>query len=79
MKTFTTILKVLAALAIIAGIVYVAINYGDKIVAWFKKMFHICTCKNECDECTCESDCIDCHCGGCDADAVMAAEDDFVG
>ena len=33
MKLFFNVLKVLAALAVIAGIVYVAIKYGDKIVA----------------------------------------------
>ena len=39
MKTFSVIAKVVAALAAVAGIVYVVATYGDKIVAWFKKLF----------------------------------------
>ena len=42
MKAFTIILKILAALAAIAGIVYIVATYGDKIVAWSKKMLGIC-------------------------------------
>lgn len=38
MKTFYKILAFLAALAAIAGAVYVAMTYGDRIVAWAKKM-----------------------------------------
>ena len=38
MKVFTTIVKVLAALAAVVGAVYVAATYGEKIVAWAKKM-----------------------------------------
>ena len=34
MKTFNTILKVLAILAAIVGVVYVAATYGERIVAW---------------------------------------------
>jgi hypothetical protein len=37
MKVFANILKILAILAAIAGIVYVVATYGDKIVAWAKK------------------------------------------
>lgn len=45
MKVFGTVLKVVAALAAIAGAVYVAVTYGDKIVAWFKKQFSsLCCC-----------------------------------
>ena len=39
MKVWETILKVVAALAAAAGIIYVIVTYGDKIVAWFKRMF----------------------------------------
>lgn len=39
MKTFLNVLKIIAVLAAIAAAVYVAIAYGDKIVAWFKKKF----------------------------------------
>ena len=35
MKTF---FKVLAALATIAGAIYVAATYGDRIVAWAKRL-----------------------------------------
>ena len=47
MKIFTNILKVLSALAAVAGAVYVIATYGDKIVAWAKKLLN-CTCT-----CTC--------------------------
>lgn len=39
MKAFNTILKILAALAALAGAVYVVATYGDKIVAWAKKLW----------------------------------------
>ena len=39
MKTWETILKITAALAAAAGIIFLIVNYGDKIVAWFKKLF----------------------------------------
>lgn len=38
MKVLGNILKVLAALAAIAGVVYVIATYGDKIAAWAKKL-----------------------------------------
>ena len=55
MKVFTIVAKVLAALAAVAGVVYLAATYGDKIVAWAKKMLGNCPCcECECDgECTC--------------------------
>ena len=60
MKLFFNVLKVLAALAVIAGIVYVAIKYGDKIVAWVKKKLNLdcCCCDCDCcdDDCCCEDD-----------------------
>lgn len=39
MKAFNTILKILAALAAVAGAIYVVATYGDKIVAWAKKVW----------------------------------------
>ena len=39
MKAFNTIMKLLAALAAVAGAVYVVATYGDKIVAWAKKLW----------------------------------------
>jgi hypothetical protein len=65
MKAFTMIAKILAAVATIAGIVYLVATYGDKIVAWAKKMLGSCCCDGcdcECDgECTCEGDCECCE------------------
>ena len=62
-----TVLKVLTALAAIAGAVYVIATYGDKIVAWAKKVLaacpccsNTCECEGECecgDECKCEGEC----------------------
>jgi len=37
MKIANTIIKVLTALATIAGIVYIVATYGEQIVAWCKK------------------------------------------
>ncbi len=42
MKVLSTVLKIVAALAAIAGIVYVIATYGDKIVAWAKKLLGCC-------------------------------------
>lgn len=42
MKVFGTIVKIVVALAAIAGLVYVFATYGDKIVAWAKKMLGLC-------------------------------------
>ena len=39
MKAFNVIVKVLTALAAVAGAVYVVATYGDQIVAWAKKIF----------------------------------------
>ena len=38
MKAVRVVLKILAGLAAVAGVVYVIATYGDKIVAWAKKM-----------------------------------------
>ena len=64
-----TVLKVLTTLAAIAGTVYVIATYGDKIVAWAKKIMAACPCCNdtcECEcggECKCEGEC-ECKCEG---------------
>ena len=95
MKAVNVIIKIVVALAAIAGIVYLAATYGDKIVAWSKKMLArigCCCCDGEC-ECECDCDC-DCDC--CDEEelteeiteeaaeepveeAPVAAEQDFEG
>ena len=58
-----TALKVLTALAAIAGAVYVIATYGDKIVAWAKKIMAACPCCNNTCECECECD-GECQCEG---------------
>lgn len=64
MKVLGTILKIVAALAALAGIIYVVATYGDKIVAWAKKLLNCggeCCCEAECccadDQCCCEETC----------------------
>ena len=42
MKVFGVIVKLVLALAAIAGLIYVAATYGDKIVAWAKKTLGLC-------------------------------------
>ena len=37
MKAFNTIVKLLTALAAVAGAVYIVATYGEQIVAWCKK------------------------------------------
>ena len=63
MKVIGTILKILAALAAVAGAVYVIATYGDKIVAWAKNLLNKFSC-NDC--CCCDDDCCcgedDCCC-----------------
>lgn len=49
MKIFTNILKVLTALAAIAGAIYVVATYGDQIVAWAKKVWASLPCP-KCEE-----------------------------
>ena len=38
MKALNTIVKILTALAAVAGAVYVVATYGEQIVAWAKKV-----------------------------------------
>ena len=38
MKTLNNIVKILTALAAVAGTVYIVATYGEQIVAWAKKM-----------------------------------------
>lgn len=86
MKVFGTILKILAALAAIAGAVYVVATYGDKIVAWAKGLMHrlglcgcgcdcTCQCEDDCDDCQCEDDCDECQCGCCCEEAEEVAQE----
>ncbi len=69
MKIFTTIMKILAALAAVVGAIYVAATYGDKIVAWAKKMLP------QCPQCDCGGEC---KCGCEDVAEESAAEEAVV-
>ena len=91
MKIIGRILKILAALAAIAGIVYVIATYGDKIVAWAKGLLEkaydyfgccdccecTCECEDDCDACPCESDCDTCECG-CAAEEEATSEESTI-
>ena len=66
MKVFNTVMKILAALAVIAGAVYVVATYGDKIVAWARNIWN----KFGCCDCCCGEEC-------CCEEAVQAEETDF--
>lgn len=52
MKTFATIMKIVAAMAVIAGIVYVVATYGDRIVSWARGLWAKygwgCCCSDDC-------------------------------
>ena len=86
MKVFGIIAKIVLALAAVAGIVYLAATYGDRIVAWAKKLMNgKCCCDGEC---ACEEG--ECACGECECDnedvtvevveaEPVAAEGDFEG
>ena len=83
MKTARIVLRILAALAVVAGAVYVAATYGDKIVAWSKKLIKCGREKIEefCDCGCCDEDCIcdeDCCCGEeCSCNEPAAEDADF--
>ncbi len=46
MKAFNVVVKVLVVLAAVAGAVYIAATYGDKIVAWAKRTLRSCKCRD---------------------------------
>lgn len=79
MKIFGNVMKILAALATIAGAVYLIATYGDKIVAWAKKLLNCSCCcgEDECccgeDECCCEGE--ECCCEGEECCCEEAAEE----
>ncbi len=84
MKVLKVILKVLAVLAAVAGVVYVVATYGDKIVAWAKKLLkrgEKAAVEGECDcdcDCACECEC-ECAEEAAEDSAVVAEEKDFEG
>ncbi len=53
MKTYKIVLEVLITLAALAGIVFVVVKYGDKIIAWVKKQLNKIGCELDC---FCEDD-----------------------
>ena len=64
-----TALKILAALAAIAGVVYVIATYGERIVAWARNLLStLCW-----EDCCCDGDCC------CDDDDCCCEEADFEG
>ena len=72
MKLFGTVMKIFAALAAVAGAVYLIATYGDKLVAWAKKMLNCsCCCAEEC-ECCCDEECECC----CDEDGECCCEEE---
>ena len=80
MKIAATIAKILAAVAAMAGAVYLIATYGDKIVAWAKKMLNCsCCCGEECccdEECCCEEGeecCCECACEEAPAEEAVEA------
>ena len=89
MKAFKVIAKIVVALAAIAGVVYVVATYGDRIVAWARKLLNSCPCccDCDCDECDCDCECDECDCDctcqcGEEAvadEAVVAEQNDFEG
>ncbi len=76
MKIAKTVAKILVALAAVAGIIYVAATYGDKIVAWCKKTIASLPCCKEtefvedADACCCGDEC--CCDGECSCEAEEA-------
>ena len=86
MKAFTIIMKILAAAAAIVGAVYVAATYGDKIVAWAKKLLGCCSCcdecncpcEDDCDNCPCDGDCDTCECDCCEEEVEVLNVEEFV-
>lgn len=54
MKALNTVVKILTALATIAGVVYIVATYGEQIVAWAKKMLNALpkcpACEEACEE-----------------------------
>lgn len=84
MKAAKTIAKIVVALAAVAGVVYVIATYGERIVAWARKLLNraecdccFCDCECDCEECDCEDACEECQCE-CE-EAAVAEQTDFEG
>ena len=76
MKTFGTIMKILAAIAAVAGAIYLLATYGDQITAWARKLLDKV---NSC--CPCRDDAVIYSTADASAqeEAVQAEETDFEG
>ena len=77
MNCFKTVLKILTALAAVAGVIYIIATYGDKIVAWAKDLLAKCPCKCKVDDCKCECE-GECKCEGecaCEGECKCACEE----
>ena len=77
MKVVGKILKVLVALAAIAGVVYVIAAYGERIVAWAKSLLARLQGDEDCfydDDCCCDEDCCCCEEDCCCEDAAEEAD-----
>ena len=59
MKSFKTVLNVLAFFAAVAAALYVGMTYGNKILAWIKKILRVDVLGDECCEevCCCDDTC----------------------
>ena len=82
MKTFGIIIKIIVALAAIAGAIYLAATYGERVVAWARKFLSRKRNRNieyeydyDCEEEEVDTDDFTAP----DADDVVAAETDFEG
>ena len=71
MKIAATIGKILAAVAAVAGAVYLIATYGDAIVAWAKKFLNCSCCRG--DECCCEGE--ECCCEEAAEEVAEAVEE----
>ena len=74
MKETNKIWKIVAGLAAIAGVIFVIATYGDKIVAWAKRLIGHDECDYICDD-DCEN--CDCTCEDCECECDMVEETDF--
>lgn len=75
MKAFKIVMKILVALAAVAGIVYVVATYGEQIVAWARRVLD----KLQCYFGYCDCDCCDCDCEEVEIFDDAAEAQDFEG
>lgn len=81
MKVASIVIKVVVALAAVAGVVYLAATYGDRVVVWAKKTLsrckkdEVCFFNTEEEVCECAEAC---QCDeACEVAEPTAAEADF--